>query len=74
MLDASPSPLTDDKSLGTDSATGKLTAANMFPGEDVDPKSAIASLLQESEDELARSGVIDFNNEVLKYLYYRARF
>ncbi len=54
LLDTSPSPLAADKSLGTDSATGKLTAAHVFPGEDVDPKSAIAALLQESEDELAR--------------------
>jgi geranylgeranyl pyrophosphate synthase len=53
LLDACPEPLVTDKSLGTDFATGKLTAASAFPEGGADPRSAITALLQESEDELA---------------------
>lgn len=53
LLDVCPAPQVADKSLGTDSATGKLTAASAFPAAGVDPKSVIAALLQDSENELA---------------------
>ena len=53
LLDACPTPLVADKTLGTDSITGKLTAATAFPTGGVDPRSVITSLLQESENELA---------------------
>ena len=52
LLDACPDPLATDKSLGTDAATGKLTAATFFPESGADPQACIAALLQESEDGL----------------------
>src|ERR1035437_8608436 len=43
LLDACPAPLVADKSLGTDFATGKLTAATAFTTGGADPRSAITS-------------------------------
>jgi geranylgeranyl pyrophosphate synthase len=54
LLDASPTPLVTDKSLGTDAATCKLTAATVCPADGTSTLAAIESLLQESEDGLAR--------------------
>lgn len=53
LLDACPDILVADKSLGTDAATGKVTAATVFPAGGRDPREHIASLLRESEEELA---------------------
>lgn len=53
LLDACSAPLVTDKSLGTDAATGKLTAATALLTNGTDPTAAIASLLHESEDALA---------------------
>jgi geranylgeranyl diphosphate synthase type I len=53
LLDASPLQCAAGKSLGTDAATGKLTAATALRGG-ADSRAAIASLLVESEDLLQR--------------------
>lgn len=53
VLDTCPDPLLTDKSLGTDAATGKLTAATVFPASGLDPMTHIKALLRESEDELS---------------------
>lgn len=53
LLDASPEPLLTDKTLGTDAATGKLTAATAAPEDGSDPVAHIGALLRESEAELA---------------------
>ena len=49
LLDASPAPGVQDKSLGTDAATGKLTAAVAVPPNGETPVAYIRSLLRESE-------------------------
>lgn len=53
LLDACPDPLAADKTLGTDAATGKLTAATVCPPDGTDPREHIFSLLQASESELS---------------------
>ena len=53
LLDARRDLLATDKTLGTDAATGKLTAATVSPSCGHDPVAHIAVLLQESEVELA---------------------
>ncbi len=53
LLDACQDPMAADKTLGTDAATGKSTAATVRPSDGKDPREHIAALLQASEDELA---------------------
>jgi len=53
MLDTSDDPDVAGKSLGTDAATGKLTAATAFTGAGVDPDAAIDELLSSADQELA---------------------
>ena len=53
MLDVSPDPaLVTGKSLGTDAATGKLTAASASAIEGTDPGAVIADLLASAEEAL----------------------
>jgi geranylgeranyl pyrophosphate synthase len=54
LLDACATPLVSDKSLGSDAATGKLTAASALPPGGMAPQDAIESLLHDSEDDLIR--------------------
>jgi geranylgeranyl pyrophosphate synthase len=53
LLDTCADPRLADKSLGTDAATGKVTAATAFLGEEIDPLEQMALLLRESESVLA---------------------
>jgi len=53
LLDACPDPSVTGKSLGTDAATGKLTAATVSSVVGPDPAAAISELLASSEASLS---------------------
>lgn len=54
LLDACAAPLSSDKTLGLDAATGKLTASSVRPPAGQTAEGVIESLLRDSESDLVR--------------------